>query len=115
MRCENCNKKVDRAYLQNGKLLCWFCADEDTRMTKNMVNHGPEKGSKEAKEKMATVRTSKPGRGIRAFIFGLLDQDPNMAADKILTAVLDKFPSAKTGRRHVVWYMLCHSKQTAQA
>lgn len=112
MRCEKCNREIDKGYLVNGKLLCWLDAGEETRATKKMVSNGLKKGSKEAKERMATVRATNKsnGKGIRAFIYGLLDQDPNTAPEKILTMVLDKFPGARTDRRHVVWYKLCHSR-----
>lgn len=114
MRCDKCHKKVDKAYLQNGKLLCWLCAGEETRATKKMVNHGPEKGSNEAKEKMVKARAVKAKRpGIQAFVFSMLDQDPNTTPEKLLTMVLDKFPGAKTDRKHVVWFKLLHTRAQA--
>lgn len=111
MRCDECNKKIERGYLVNGKLLCWLDAGEETRMTKKMVNHAPEKGSGEAKEKMAKARAVKAKRpGIQAFVFSMLDRDPNTAPEKLLTMVLDKFPGARTDRKHIVWFKLLHSR-----
>jgi len=115
MRCDKCNRKIEKGYLVNGELLCWLDAGEETRKTKKMVSNGFEKGSKEAKERMATVRAANKsnGKGIRAFIYEQLDQDPNMAPEKILTMILDKFPGARTGRRHVVWYKHLYGMEQA--
>lgn len=114
MRCDKCNKKVERAYLVNGKLLCWLDAEEETRATKKMINHAPEKGSNEAKEKMANARSMKSKRpGIQAFVFSMLDQDPKTTPEKLLTMVLDKFPGAKTDRKHVVWFKFLHTRAQA--
>lgn len=114
MRCDKCDKKVERAYLVNGKLLCWLDAGEEVRMTKKMVNHAPEKGSNEVKEKMVKARAVKAKRpGIQAFVFSALDQDPNTTPEKLLTMVLDKFPGARTDKKHVVWFRLLHSRAQA--
>lgn len=112
MQCEheNCGKRIEIGYLVNGMLLCFFCAEEEKnrakRMGRNGNGNGLGKGSPEAKEKMAEMRTMRKTEapGIAKFIYSLLGEDIKMDVDKMLEMVLDKFPGAKTKRRSIMRY-----------
>lgn len=112
MQCEheNCGKRIEIGYLVNGMLLCFFCAEEERSKAKKRIGdtngNGLGKGSPEAKEKMAEMRTMRKTEapGIAKFIYSLLGEDIKMDIDKMLAMVLDKFPGAKTKRRSIMRY-----------
>lgn len=111
MRCDRCHKKVDRAYLEKGELLCWFCAGENTRATKKMVNKEPKKVPGPKERQPAKVKIAKKPSEVATFVYGLLAKDRKMATENIIEKVLEKFPGIAVTNACIFGYKAHYTRQ----